>query len=265
VTVPPADELAQAIAERPTRFTTLEDEEARLRAQLRRPWIGIAAQLGALVGMLAGFAALAFYFSRPPSADALYESISARVDSDDEAYLSDVANDVDEFLQRYPNDARAGELQQHQHQLELDKLERKLHRQARNSGASDPTLLPVEQLYLQATSIAERSPEDAVAMLNSLVELYGAATADDSAVSAVVQLASRRSAALTAQIAEQRRRQLASLHERLDTAGRLAESDPQQAAAMYRAMIELHSDDEWAVKVVGAARNRLAELGATGE
>jgi hypothetical protein len=112
---------------------------------------------------------------------------------------------------------------------------------------------------------AERSPDEAVAMLKSLVDLYGpnGANEEDAEISDVVQLASRQLEALQAQIAEQRERQLASLQERLDTAERLTETDPQQAAAMYRAMIELHSDDEWAETVVGQARRRLAELEAT--
>ncbi len=267
VTVPPTDGPTQAPAERPTRFTTLEDEQAMLRAQQHRPWIGVVAQLGALVCVLAGFAALAFYLSRPPSADALYEAISTRADSNDEAYLSDAEREIQDFLGRYPNDPRAGELRQYQHKLELDKLERRLSRQARVGGTNDPSLLPVEQLYLQAVGTAQRSPDEAVAMLQSLVDLYGPTRADeeDEAVSAVVQLAGRQIGALTAQIAKQRERQMAALNERLDTADRVARSDPQQAAAMYRAIIELHSADEWAEKAVGAARDRLAELEATGE
>jgi hypothetical protein len=37
-------------------------------------------------------------------------------------------------------------------------------------------------------------------------------------------------------------------------------SDPQQAAAMYRAIIDLYQHEPWAEKVVADARGRLEEL-----
>jgi serine/threonine-protein kinase len=261
VTVPPSAAAAQHVADRPARFTTLEEEEARLQAEHRRPWLLVVAQLAALGGVLAGIAAGAFYLTRPPSADELYQAISARVDNNDDASLSDIANEVDEFLTRYPNDPRAGELQRYKERMELDKLERKLLRQAHGSGSNDPSLLPVEQLYLQAVSGADSSPDEAMTTLQSLVDLYGpnVVNKDNSQVSAVVQLSKRRLATLREQIAEQHERQLVSLKERLVAAARVSETDPQQAAAMYRAMVELHADDPWAEEVVAEARSRLSE------
>jgi hypothetical protein len=262
VTMPPADPSGQLTAERPTRFTTLEEEQARRRAEHRRPWLIVAAQVGALVAVIGGFTAAVFYLSKPPSADDLYQAISAGIDSEEEASLLEVAREIDEFLQRYPDDARADELRQYQQRLDLDKLERKLYRQARLNGASDASLLPVEQLYLQAVHVAQRSPDEAVSLLQSLVDLYGPNQDDDAneEAAAVVQLAHRKLAALKAQIAEQRDRELASMTERLTAAKNLAETDPQQAAAMYRAIIDLHADDVWAAAVVDEARRQLAEL-----
>jgi hypothetical protein len=40
----------------------------------------------------------------------------------------------------------------------------------------------------------------------------------------------------------------------------LADSDPQRAAAMYRAIVDLHSHDEWAAEVVQEASRQLARL-----
>ena len=94
-------------------------------------------------------------------------------------------------------------------------------------------------------------------MLQSIVDLYGpdAGNKEKAQVAAVVQLANRRLEALQAQIVEQHEGQ----KERLAAAARLSESDPPQAAAMYRAIIELHADDAWAADVVSEARSRLGE------
>jgi serine/threonine-protein kinase len=261
-TMPPSGDLATIPVERQARFTTLEEEEARRRAEHRRPWLAIAAQLAALVAVLGTFVAAALYLSRPPSADALYDAIRERVDSEDAASLSDVAGEIDEFLKRYPADTRTRELKQYKERIEIDRLERRLYWQARLSGASDSSLLPVEQMYLRAMNIAEHSPDEAMTRLRSLVDLYGPASAGENSerIAAVVQLADRQLAALDEQIAERRERQMASLKERLDAAARLSETDPQRAAAMYRAMIDLHAAEAWAEGAVEEARRRLLEI-----
>jgi hypothetical protein len=54
--------------------------------------------------------------------------------------------------------------------------------------------------------------------------------------------------------------QLAALRERIDLAQRLSKVDAKQAAAMYRAIIDLHHNHAWANDVVATARKRLSEL-----
>ena len=139
----------------------------------------------------------------------------------------------------------------------------------------------MERLFLQAVNHAEISPENAVATLRSIVDLYGvigppaeaddardgtskkdeAADTDDARVSIVVKLAERRLTALKAELSKQRDAQLATLDERLKTARKLSSNNPQRAATMYRAIINLHQDDAWAERIVAEARRRLARLG----
>ena len=102
-------------------------------------------------------------------------------------------------------------------------------------------------------------------MLNSLIELYGSdaeptLTDDDSPAArqaACVQLAKRQVKELQKTMAEQSAKQLASLQERLIAAENLAASDPQGAAAMYRAIVELYAHEPWAAEIVAEARKRL--------
>jgi hypothetical protein len=274
---PPATlSVAPLSPERPTRFTTLEEEEQRLRAQNQRPWVVVVAQLAAFATVLALLGGVALFLSRPPSADKLYASIDARVEGEDDSSLVKVENEVNDFLDRFPNDSRAELLRGYKERIDLGKLERKLQRQSRGNNA-DASLLPAEQLYLQAANLAATSPEKSQSIFESLVSLYGPdtsvspgnATASDKTnrdnlssdrTADVVQLAKRRLERIRTELARQRQQQLAALAERLGAAARISETNPQQAVEMYQAILNLHEDDVWAADVVQKARTRLAEL-----
>ncbi|HEX2474851.1 MAG TPA: serine/threonine-protein kinase [Lacipirellulaceae bacterium] len=264
-------------AARAARFTTIEAEEARRRAEQQRSWITVGLQLAGLAAALGGMTVLAFYLSRPPSADELYRTITSTSNSDDDVSLGNVEREINEFLAMYPNDSRAAELIRYREQVTLDKAERRLQREARGNGSAEAELLPAEQLYLRAVDMAQTSPDAAAGTLQSLIDLYGASAtkepADDSTgsttikpsgedgrVRTVVQLAERRQKNLHDEIAKHRLVQLDDLRERLQTAKQLTESDPRRASAMYRAIVDLHANDPWAADIVGDARRQLANL-----
>lgn len=263
----------------PARFTTVEDEEALRSSQQNRSWLIVAAQLASFAAVIAALVGVAMYLSRPPSADKLYASIAARVSSDDDASLAKVEGEVNTFLQHFPGDSRAEELQGYKERIELAKLERKLQRSTRGNGSVNVSLLPVEQLYLQAVELAGSAPERSLAMLESLIDLYGADTSSDSKdivpstsgrkvngrdaaqrAADVVQLAKRRIKTIRADTARLRADQLATLEERLTTAERMSVSNPTQAAAIYRAIVDLHAGDTWAAPVVEKARKGLTAM-----
>jgi hypothetical protein len=260
-------------------FTTIEEEEARLRAEGQRPWLTIAAQLAALITVLGGMIAVAMYLSRPPSADALYQTISEQAVATDDASIANVEREIEEFLRRFPTDARAAELQKYEHRLTLDKAERRLQRDARGSGNANPQLLPAERLYVQAVDLADAAPDRAIGMLQSLADLYGPNAPDvvehgdtdaendshdgggtQGRIAIAVQLAQRKVESLQDAVGRERTAQLAALRERLDVAQRLSKVDATRAAAMYRAVIDLHQGNAWAADVVATARERLTEL-----
>jgi serine/threonine-protein kinase len=253
--------VAARAPERPTRFTTIEEEEERLQAQHRRPLLIIGAQLIALVAVLAGMGALAVYLSRPPSADELYQTVSENAGGA-EVSLASMVEEVDEFLERFPGDPRAREMQQFKERINLDELERELRRQERRTDSVNPSLSPAEQLYLRSAALAQYSPDEAAAMLQSLINLYGPTSPDKKTdkSSAIVRLAERRLADLRSDLAKMHERELTALRERLDAADQLAKTDFTQAAAMYQAIIDLHEADSWAKEVVVQARTRLTDL-----
>lgn len=263
----------------PARFTTVEDEEALRSSQQNRSWLIVAAQLASFAVVLAALVGVAMYLSRPPSADKLYASIATRVSNDDDASLAKVEDEVNAFLQHFPTDSRAEELQGYKERIELAKLERKLQRTTRGSGSANASLLPVEQLYLQAVELAGSDPEKSLSMLESLIDLYGADVADDAKDSAatsaakkisdraaaeraadVVQLAKRRIKTIRADLLKLRAEQLATLEERIVTAERLSTTDPRKAIAMYSAILKIYENEPWAAPLVDKARRKLTTM-----
>jgi hypothetical protein len=239
----------------------------------------VLSQVAVFVAIIAGVASAVRYLSQPRSADRLYAAITSRVDGDDDSSLGKVENEVNEFLERFPRDDRAEVLRTYKDTIQLDKLDRKLQRQTRGNSAVNPPLLPAEQQYLDAAALATTSPEKAISMLGSLIDLYDdgpsgsvksikpTAAANqkpdrDSADRAakVVLLAKRRIQSLRAEVAKQREQQLADLNERLMTASQLKTSNPDRAAAIFQAIVNLHADDAWAADVVQKARDGIGEL-----
>jgi serine/threonine-protein kinase len=278
---PAAGMKARPPIERPDRFITVEEEEVRRRAEAQRSWIVVAVQLAALATVLTGMAAVAMYLSRPPSADELYRTIKSRGVAADDAALANTEREIGEFLQRYANDPRAAEVAQYHQEIALDKAERKLQREARG-GEFVPSQLPVERLYLQLVNRATTDPEHAIDKLQSLIDLYAVNVAetpdadttkrtkpargnpsDHERIAIVVRLAERKVGQLRKEVAKQREAQLAEIRDRIADAAAVSASDPQQAAAMYRAVIDLYEHEPWAAEVVSAARGRLEKLGTT--
>jgi hypothetical protein len=273
---------ARPIAERPARFTTVEEDEMRRRAEAQRSWILVAVQLAALAAVLAGMGAVAMYLSRAPSADELHRTVTARRVVDDDASLATTEREIAEFLRRFPDDPRAANVAEFHEEILLDKAERRLLREGRGQAA-DGALIPVEQLYLQAVHTEATAPDASVSILQSLIDLYaehvparesngqakiagsppGNKRNEQSRAVVVVQLAQRRLAALNKRIADERNRQLTEIRERLDTAAQVAESDLQKSTAMYGAIIDLYGDDAWAADAVAEARKRLEQMEQT--
>lgn len=272
--------VAQPV-ERPARFTTVEEEEAARSMQQQKSWLLIAAQVVAVVAILGTVAGGFAYLSRPVPADKLYATIMSRVDSEDDASLGKVEDEVNDFLTRFPGDARASELRGYQEQIELDKLERKLQRQARGGWAINTTLLPAERLYLEAYSLAATEPERSLELLKSLIGLYDTAVPTNSSDQAkpvaaskkngersaadrtadVVRRARQRLKSLSSEIDKLQEQQLASLNEQLAIAEQLKLAKPEQAASICRAIVNLYEKDKWAAAAVAKARGILAEMG----
>lgn len=247
-------------------FTTVEEDLARRKKQSSRPWVTVVAPLMSLAVALAALAALGWYLSRDSTAEELYAKISARAESDNPDSMRDVEREIGEFVTRFPHDQRSAQLREYQQRLELDKMHRQLLRH--RGGIVDPTLLPVESLYLAAMNEAQIAPDSALAQLELLIDLYAAAGTPgntDDRRTKCVQLAKLQLVQLRKDAANLEQRQLTAIRERLTAADKIVKQQPAVARAIFQAVVQLYGDRPWAAELVATANNKLAQLTATHE
>jgi len=251
----------KAAPPRESRFTTVdEDARRRLQEQQAHRWV-VALQLAGWAATLAAFGWLGWWLTRPASADAVYAVIKERVDEKHDD-LDPVADEIGEFLQRFPTDPRAGQVSEYADELELQKLERQARLRARVTGKSASH--PVADVFREAAQLQETDPARAARLLENLLALYPrraeASPGLNDEQRKYLTLARRELEELRSQIDKQAAEQLPVLRDRLAAARRLEQSAPEQAAAMYGAMINLYGDQPWAASVVDEAHTRRQAL-----
>lgn len=256
---PLAGKHALAASSTGGRFTTLEEEEFRSvrrqrQAQQAQRWItaGLAAALVLLVGTLAWQALV------PPSADKLHARIAAAAAGDLDA-LAGAADDIQRFLDLYPDDPRAAEVGGYQEELQLDRLQRSFERKGRRLSAA-ASMTPPERAYLEAVEIARSRPEEAIAQLQAIVDVYGRQDDAPKPTRQVVALAERQLERLRLAVRQSGEAHLSELTQRLKDARALSQRDPAAAAAVFRGIILLYQDKAWAAEIVSEARASLDQL-----
>jgi serine/threonine-protein kinase len=248
---------------RTSRFTTVEEADRLARQQQAHRWTMVI-QLVLLATTLGGLAWLGWRLTRPATADQLYASIDEYVAEKGDANLTPVAGQIEEFLKRFPEDQRADAIRGYKEEFDLQKHERQLKLRNRMSGNAKP--LPTVEIFGEAVRMQNTDPARAAAMLEALLHLYpkdGGSRAELSEDERTYLALAERQLAKLRQVNDKRAaEQLPVLKERLAAAQRLETSVPEQAAAMYQALVDLYDDQPWAADVVNQARARQQELGS---
>ena len=222
----------------------------------------ISLQTWALLAGLFLVAFIVWYFLQPPTADSLYGRITARTDIDslgqDEQIKSLllVEDDLRTFLEQYPNDPRAAKLRNYERELDLYWLQRKFDLRIKGLAATD-NLRPVERAYLEAIGLAQYNPEQCIAKLQAIIDLYHNDSDSAGSTGECLSLARRRMEQLKQELDKHTPEQLEVIQKRLDDADAISSTNPKRAQAIYRAVIELYSDKPWAASAVNRAKNAL--------
>ncbi|QDU58485.1 serine/threonine-protein kinase [Aeoliella mucimassa] len=222
-------------------------------------WIASLGLL-ALVGISTWFV---WQVMQPSTADELYAKIRPVEEMPDIDHLRGYEAEVNEFVARFSDDPRAGEVLGYQEELLLEKLQRRFDTLVRGRGERGD-LNTAERLYLAAMRKLDADPVQAAKELEHLEQLFGQVGDEGSQdaeqlerVAACVELARRQRALLEQRLAAQHEDDLATLASRLDHAESLYESDPAQATAICTAVVELYGNDPWAEPMVRRARELL--------
>jgi serine/threonine-protein kinase len=210
-----------------------------------------------LAGLLVTGGAI-WYSLQPPSADKLYERIMTRIDDDSPVAQLAAKNDIQKFLELYPQDARLDEVVAWKADVEFNAHERKLSKT--RGWMPQPPRDPVERALAEAVGELVFDPQAARLKFQAIVDLYGGDEIHLSpAARQAVESARRQLAGLEAGRTRYEQEATALVERQLARADRLATSDPQIAERIWRAIVALYGDKTWAASAVARARERLGQ------
>ena len=253
--------------ERKTQFTRVSEAELR-RGRLPldaddtglRNWLTAGLLLVTAAAIIGG---VVFFATREPSADQLYGRVKQAMDGGVDQ-LASVDGDMARFLERFPGDARAAEVQGFQQELELYQLQRRFELRAKRPAGIEG-LSPVERAYLEAVQMSANHPEQALARFQAIVDVYGGAADSDAKPLArknqqqCLELAAKQIERLKETVAALNAQQRMAVRRQLDRAAKIAENDRPAAAKIWQGIVTLYADKPWAADFVEQARVQLAE------
>ncbi|GAA4433851.1 serine/threonine-protein kinase [Bremerella cremea] len=243
-----------------TRFTTVAEQRQRKseeesQREKGNAWINYL-QIGGLLIALSVVIGIMFVAPKQPDADDVYRTIES---SANEGNLGDVAEEMDSFLDRFPEDPRSEYIAQLREELNLRRQENR-YRLAAAIGRVSQGMHPVEHLYLDAMKTNDFDPQAARDKLQGLLLVYGPADAQEGDIARCLVLAERRLKQLNTALAYQNKQQTASLRERLDYARRISGDKPDEARRIYVGVIQLLQNESWGTHLQEEARERLNVL-----
>ncbi|MBN1588183.1 MAG: serine/threonine protein kinase [Pirellulales bacterium] len=268
--LPPDDEDAapdesSGTTESVNRFTPVAEEELdRAPAVDKRDHPLFSIHTGILIAGLLTVGLTLWYLLQPPSADTLFERITARTSDGKISSIKAAKGDIKQFLDRYSEDPRCGRLLKLQREMVLDELENEFDQRMKgrtgNRRRLSKELLPIEKAYLEARNYLWLDTEQGIAKLRALVDLYGRDADPSGPTGQCLELARRRLAQLESQSQRTTEDYLELIAMKLAAADDIKDTDREAARKMYEAVVELYATKPWAADAVRRAREALREL-----
>jgi serine/threonine protein kinase len=244
-----------------TNFTEVQEDDRRRSAiVIAAPepstqwshWISI----GGMLGLLIACGIAIFWFSRPPSANTLYQQISGAIATTDDEQLLAIEPVAERFQELYPNDARHQDVQSLLAEIDSLRSIRQMQRRAKRGGTDQ--LSPVEQGFLECIKAQEIDTELARRKLNALVTVFESSEKLSNRERQIVELAKRSLSKLTSDTKPARNPAIASLEEQMAWAE--ANLTPSTRAAWLQSLVELFADKVWAREIVESAKAKLKAI-----
>ncbi|MGY8769452.1 MAG: serine/threonine protein kinase [Pirellulales bacterium] len=244
------------------RFVTLAEDRSKSKSHFdevapdsywaaRFQTIGLIIALGIIVGLI-------FWLPQTQSADSLFETIMVSVEA---GQPDEAKREITEFLELYPADEHAPEIEALQAELELAQQERR-YRISASLRLKDKTMEPAELAFIEALNLTKDSPELAAIKLRALLDFYGPGNSQTEKVSQCLILAQRRLDQLNTDITTSSKSQMVKIQQRLDFAETLEQTKPEESIRIYTALTELYKNKPWAANTVNEAKARIEKLRA---
>lgn len=253
--------VPQSVTPTVSRFITVEEDERRRVAdeesRHETPW----AQIILLSIALASIIGLGVYLIVPPSADTLYTRIENAVGkSPTEERLLDAESNIESFLKRFPNDPRSKQVKGYADEIDLVHLKRQVELSPLLIGATRKE--PIERDDADAMNDSADNPDQAIAKLRAILELYGHAPDKTQTTQQYLELARQQLATLVNQVSNSAPEYLKLIDANLARAEQLRTSNPAEARAIWASIVELYGDKPWAAARVAKAKAALDETAA---
>lgn len=240
-----------------TRFTKVQEEAAAPSAWYDElVQVLFTPQSLGLVVALAVMAAGAWYLLQPLSADQLYHRTVELAGDGELDDLRKAEPDINLFLERFPGDPRAAEIEAYKQQLTLARKARQAKLFGRTPGYRQDTS-PIERAYLEATQLIPTDPAAAAARMQAIVDLYGSEDMQNAPGAEFVAIARQELETLQERVAAETAEQQHLLEGRAEKARHLEKANPAEARRIWAAIDKLYGDKPWAAKVVEEAREAL--------
>ncbi|MCY2975134.1 MAG: serine/threonine-protein kinase [Planctomycetota bacterium] len=244
-----------------TRFTVVEENERRRATlsehveELPNPWVHNLS-IGALILLLLGSLSAIYIFTRPQSADQLYQQLSQAIESTNPDDLFDVEPMLEQFSELYPNDSRQSDFDSIRQDIQQQKALRRLERRARISSVQSD-LDPLEQAFMEAMKAREEDTDVAAKKLRALLTIYSDPATLTERQQQLVAMAENALEEIQKGIEQKTHPATEALNERIDWATKNLSDDMQKA--FFQSVIELYADKPWAKSAVARAKASLTK------
>ena len=235
-------------------FSTVTDQQRRQQIAPESPskekansgWFLILLGLVAAVSVaVVGI----YYATKPPTADQLFNKIEMSASQPEQ-----VRDELSDFLRLYSEDKRAEKVQQLQEIANASSLYQKLY--LRRNLPGNERLSQVEKQFVEIIDDARENVATGFSRLDAFIILH------DSGEETIQEIAELVAAARAYRIRIKfdARNQFSWDKQRINEALDRAADDPANAADIYRSVIKLYEDIDWAEELVTRAKNQLSEL-----
>jgi serine/threonine protein kinase len=233
------------------------DDHRKFEPQDEAAPVWISPHTWGLVATMLSLGLAAWYWLQPPSAERLYSRISEAAAQDKIERLLDVERDIRDFVDYYSMDRRVRELQTYLQEIDLYRLERKFQFRGKFMSKNE-ALAPIERAYIEAMGYVNLDPTLGRKKLQSLLDLFRDVPESNKRARECLNLARRQLDRLQQQAAAQDDDDRKLIETQLAHAEALQDADPDGAARIRRAVVELYGDEPWAEPLVRTAREALA-------